>query len=300
MEIIPFDKRIGFIWFNGEFVEWQNANTHILNHGLHYGSCVFEGLRVYNSEIFKLEEHTARLFYSAKRMGIEIPYSEEKLNSVQKEIIKKMNINYGYIRPVIWRGSEMMAISAQKNKINVAVATWEWPSYFSPEDRLKGISLQTAEWRRPPPNTIPTDTKAAGLYMICTLSKHAAEKNGFTDALMLDYDGKVAESTGSNIFFIFKGEIHTPIPSCFLNGITRQTVISIAKKENINVVEREIYPDEIKDAEEIFLTGSAVEVTPVGQIDEMKFSVGEITKRISNLYLATVDSNFKINEVNDF
>ncbi len=295
MEIIPFDKRIGFIWYNGKFVEWQNATTHVLNHGLHYGSCVFEGLRVYGEKIYKLEKHTDRLFFSAHRMGIDVPYSKDEINNAQEDIIKKMNIKYGYLRPVIWRGSEMMAISAQKNKINVAVATWEWPSYFTKEDRLKGISLQTAVWKRPPPDCIPTDTKAAGLYMICTLSKHEAEKNGFTDALMLDYKGRISESTGSNIFLVINGEIHTPVPDCFLDGITRQTVIEIAKTEGIKVIERDIYPDEIKNAEEIFLTGSAVEVTPVGKIDNQIFKVGDITTKISSLYMKEVDPNYKDN-----
>ncbi len=296
MEIIPFDKRIGFIWYNGKFVEWQNATTHVLNHGLHYGSCVFEGLRVYGEKIYKLEKHTDRLFFSAKRMGIDIPYTKDEINSAHEETIKKMNIKYGYVRPVIWRGSEMMAISAQKNKINVAVATWEWPSYFTKEDRLKGISLQTAVWKRPPPDCIPTDTKAAGLYMICTLSKHEAEKNGYTDALMLDYKGRVSESTGSNIFLVINGEIHTPVPDCFLNGITRQAVIEIAKNEGINVIERDIYPDEISKAEEIFLTGSAVEVTPVGKIDNQNFKVGDITTKISSLYMKEVDPNYEDND----
>ena len=296
MEIIPFDKRIGFIWYNGEFVEWQNATTHVLNHGLHYGSCVFEGLRVYGEKIYKLEKHTDRLFFSAQRMGIDVPYSKDEINRAHEETIKKMNIKYGYVRPVIWRGSEMMAISAQKNKINVAVATWEWPSYFTQEDRLKGISLQTAVWKRPPPDCIPTDTKAAGLYMICTLSKHEAEKNGYTDALMLDYKGRVSESTGSNIFIVINGEIHTPVPDCFLNGITRQAVIEIAKNEGINVIERDIYPDEISKAEEIFLTGSAVEVTPVGKIDNQNFKVGNITTKISSLYMKEVDPNYEDND----
>jgi len=296
MEIIPFDKRIGFIWYNGEFVEWQNATTHVLNHGLHYGSCVFEGLRVYGEKIYKLEKHTDRLFFSAQRMGIDVPYSKDEINRAHEETIKKMNIKYGYVRPVIWRGSEMMAISAQKNKINVAVATWEWPSYFTKEDRLKGISLQTAVWKRPPPDCIPTDTKASGLYMICTLSKHEAEKNGYTDALMLDYKGRVSESTGSNIFLVINGEIHTPVPDCFLNGITRQAVIEIAKKEGINVIERDIYPDEISKAEEIFLTGSAVEVTPVGKIDNQNFKVGDITTKISSLYMKEVDPNYEDNK----
>ena len=296
MEIIPFDKRIGFIWYNGEFVEWQNATTHVLNHGLHYGSCVFEGLRVYGEKIYKLEKHTDRLFFSAQRMGIDVPYSKDEINRAHEETIKKMNIKYGYVRPVIWRGSEMMAISAQKNKINVAVATWEWPSYFTKEDRLKGISLQTAVWKRPPPDCIPTDTKAAGLYMICTLSKHEAEKNGYTDALMLDYKGRISESTGSNIFLVINGEIHTPIPDCFLNGITRQAVIEIAKNEGIKVIERDIYPNEISKAEEIFLTGSAVEVTPVGKIDNQNFKVGDITTKISSLYMKEVDPNYEDND----
>ncbi len=296
MEIIPFDKRIGFIWYNGEFVEWQNATTHVLNHGLHYGSCVFEGLRVYGEKIYKLEKHTDRLFFSAQRMGIDVPYSKDEINRAHEETIKKMNIKYGYVRPVIWRGSEMMAISAQKNKINVAVATWEWPSYFTQEDRLKGISLQTAVWKRPPPDCIPTDTKAAGLYMICTLSKHEAEKNGYTDALMLDYKGRISESTGSNIFLVINGEIHTPIPDCFLNGITRQAVIEIAKNEGIKVIERDIYPNEISKAEEIFLTGSAVEVTPVGKIDNQNFKVGDITTKISGLYMKEVDPNYEDND----
>ncbi len=296
MEIIPFDKRIGFIWYNGEFVEWQNATTHVLNHGLHYGSCVFEGLRVYREKIYKLEKHTDRLFFSAKRMGIDVPYSKDEINKAQEDTVKKMNIKYGYVRPVIWRGSEMMAISAQKNKINVAVATWEWPSYFTKEDRLKGISLQTAVWKRPPPECIPTDTKAAGLYMICTLSKHDAEKNGYTDALMLDYKGRVSESTGSNIFLVINGEIHTPVPDCFLNGITRQAVIKIAKNEGIKVIERDIYPEEISKAEEIFLTGSAVEVTPVGKIDDQTFKVGDITAKISSLYMKEVDPRYEDND----
>jgi len=293
--MIPYDKRSGKIWYNGELVDWSDVKVHVLSHGLHYASCVFEGERVYDGTIFKLEEHTSRLFYSAKRMGFEIPYTEEEINAASKKIIATQKVENGYVRPVAWRGSEMMAISAQKNKINVAVATWEWPSYFTKEDRLKGISLQTAVWKRPPPDCIPTDTKAAGLYMICTLSKHEAEKNGFTDALMLDYKGRVSESTGSNIFLVINGEIHTPVPDCFLNGITRQAVIEIAKNEGMKVIERDIYPDEIKNAEEIFLTGSAVEVTPVGKIDNQTFKVGDITAKISSLYMKEVDPNYKDN-----
>ena len=258
MEPIPFDKRSGKIWFNGELVNWSEAKIHVLNHGLHYASCVFEGERVYDGEIFKLEEHTERLFHSATRLGFKIPYLQKSIDKACRDIVKIQKVKNGYVRPVAWRGSEMMAISAQKTKIHVAIATWEWGSYFDPGLKLKGIKLNISKWRRPAPNTIPWDTKASGLYMICTLSKHEAEKDGFTDALMLDYEGKVAESTGSNIFFVFDGELHTPIPHCFLDGITRQTAISIAEKQGIKVVQRDIYPEEIKDAEEIFLTGNVI------------------------------------------
>ena len=226
MESIPYDKRSGKIWFNGKTVDWKDANIHILNHGLHYASCVFEGERVYDGEIFKLEDHTDRLFYSAKRMGIEVPYSQKEINDACKKIINIQKVKNGYVRPLIWRGSEMMAISAQKNKIHVAIATWEWGSYFDPKLKLNGIKLNISSWRRPAPNTIPWDTKAAGLYMICTLSKHEAEAEGFTDSLMLDHEGNIAEATGANVFFKDKdGEIHTPIPDSFLDGITRREVI---------------------------------------------------------------------------
>ena len=216
MESIPYDKRSGKIWFNGKAVDWADANIHILNHGLHYASCVFEGERVYDGEIFKLEEHTERLFYSAKRMGINVPYTQKEINDACKSIVNIQKVKNGYVRPLIWRGSEMMAISAQKNKIHVAVATWEWGSYFDPKLKLNGIKLDISNWRRPAPNTIPWDTKAAGLYMICTLSKHEAEAKGFTDSLMLDHEGNVAEATGANIFFKNKvGELHTPTPDSF-------------------------------------------------------------------------------------
>ena len=222
MESIPYDKRSGKIWFNGKPVDWADANIHILNHGLHYASCVFEGERVYDGEIFKLEEHTERLFYSAKRMGISVPYTQEEVNSACKNIVHIQKVMNGYVRPLIWRGSEMMAISAQKNKIHVAIATWEWGSYFDPKLKLNGIKLDISSWRKPAPNTIPWDTKAAGLYMINTLSKHEAEEKGFTDSLMLDYEGNIAEATGANIFFKDNtGELHTPIPDSFLDGITR-------------------------------------------------------------------------------
>tara|TARA_X000001036_G_C20651808_1_gene795334 strand:- start:1024 stop:1914 length:891 start_codon:yes stop_codon:yes gene_type:complete len=285
MESIPYDKRSGKIWFNGKAVEWKDANIHILNHGLHYASCVFEGERVYDGDIFKLEEHTERLFYSAKRMGIEVPYSREEINEACKSIVKIQKVKNGYVRPLIWRGSEMMAISAQKNKIHVAIATWEWGSYFDPKLKLNGIKLNISNWRRPAPNTIPWDTKAAGLYMICTLSKHEAEAQGFTDSLMLDHDGNIAEATGANIFFKSKeGELHTPTPDSFLDGITRREVIKIAKRKGINVVERKIKPEEMEKFEGCFLTGTAAEVTPVSQINDFKFNVCNLITDLNNAY----------------
>ena len=244
--MIPYDKRSGKIWYNGELVDWSDVKVHVLSHGLHYASCVFEGERVYDGSIFKLEEHTSRLFYSAKRMGIEIPYSEDEINKASNKIISTQKVENGYVRPVVWRGSEMMAISAQQTKIHVAIATWEWGSYFDPKLKVEGIKLNISNWRRPAPNTIPWDTKASGLYMICTLSKHEAEKQGYTDSLMLDHEGNIAEATGANIFFKDKnGELHTPTPDCFLDGITRRTVIEIAKSKNIKVNERKISPDEL-------------------------------------------------------
>tara|TARA_Y100000590_G_scaffold438361_1_gene561104 strand:- start:633 stop:1520 length:888 start_codon:yes stop_codon:yes gene_type:complete len=285
MESIPYDKRTGKIWFNGETVEWANANIHILNHGLHYASCVFEGERVYDGEIFRLEEHTERLFYSAKRMGIKVPYTQKEINDACKNIINIQNVKNGYVRPVIWRGSEMMAISAQKNKIHTAIATWEWGSYFDPKLKLKGIKLNISSWRRPNPNSIPWDTKAAGLYMICTLSKHEAEAKGFTDSLMLDHEGNIAEATGANVFFKDKsGEIHTPIPDSFLDGITRREVIKIAKSKGLKVMERKIKPEEMKDFEGCFLTGTAAEVTPVSQIDKYNFKVCGTISDLSDAY----------------
>ena len=289
MESIPYDKRSGKIWFNGKTVDWADANIHVLNHGLHYASCVFEGERVYDGEIFKLEEHTERLFYSAKRMGIEVPYTEEEINEASKKIINIQKVKNGYVRPIIWRGSEMMAISAQQTKIHVAIATWEWGSYFDPKLKVEGIKLNISNWRRPAPNTIPWDTKASGLYMICTLSKHEAEKDGFADSLMLDHEGNVAEATGANIFFKDKnGELHTPTPDSFLDGITRRTVIGIAKSKNIKVHERKIKPDELKDFVGCFLTGTAAEVTPVSCIAENQFKVCKMIIDLNESYQALV------------
>ena len=285
MESIPYDKRSGKIWFNGKAVNWSEANIHVLNHGLHYASCVFEGERVYDGEIFKLEEHTERLFYSAKRMGMEIPYSQKEINDACKKIVNIQNVQNGYVRPVIWRGSEMMAISAQKNKIHVAIATWEWGSYFDPKLKSKGIRLNISSWRRPNPNSIPWDTKAAGLYMICTLSKHEAESNGYTDSLMLDHEGNIAEATGANIFFKNEiGELHTPIPDSFLDGITRREVIKIAKSKGIKVIERKIKPEEMRNFVGCFLTGTAAEVTPVSEINEFKFKICNIITDLNENY----------------
>ena len=285
MEQIPFDKRTGKIWFNNELVDWSSAKVHVLNHGLHYASCVFEGERVYDGNIFKLSEHTERLFHSAKRMEIQIPYSQSEINQACNQIVSVQNVKNGYVRPVVWRGSEMMAISAQKNKTNVAIATWEWGSYFDPKLKLKGIKLNISKWKRPNPNSVPWDTKASGLYMICTLSKHEAESQGFTDSLMLDHDGNVAEATGANIFFKDKeGSLHTPIPDSFLDGITRRCVIDLAKSKKIKVIERKIKPAEMSNFVGCFLTGTAAEITPVSQIDKFNFSVCNIIIDLSESY----------------
>jgi branched-chain amino acid aminotransferase len=285
MEPVPFDKRSGKIWFNGKLINWSDAKIHVLSHGLHYASCVFEGERVYDGKIFKLEEHTERLFHSAFRMGFEIPYSKESLNKYCKEIVTIQKVKNGYVRPVAWRGSEMMAISAQKTKIHLAIAAWEWGSYFDPSLKLRGIKLNISKWRRPAPNTIPWDTKASGLYMICTLSKHEAEKEGFADSLMLDHEDNVAEATGANIFFKnSNGELHTPTPDSFLDGITRRSIMKLASSKNIKVIERKIKPDELSNFTGCFLTGTAAEITPVSQIDKYKFTVCDVIKDLSESY----------------
>jgi len=289
MDLIPFDKRTGKIWYNGSLVSWTDAKLHVLSHGLHYASCVFEGERVYDGGIFKLNEHTERLFYSAKKLGIKIPYSVNDINNACKEIVSIQKIQNGYVRPFVWRGSEMMAISAQKTKTHVAIATWEWGSYFDPKLKLQGIKLDISKWKRPAPDTIPWDTKAAGLYMICTLSKHEAEKKGFTDSLMLDYEGNVAEATGANIFFKDKeGNLHTPVPDSFLDGITRRCVIDMAKSKGIKIIERKFKPDEMSNFTSCFLTGTAAEITPVSQIDKYNFKVCNVVKDLSESYQALV------------
>ena len=270
-------------------MDWKNAKVHLLSHGLHYASCVFEGERVYDGEIFKLEEHTKRLFYSASRMGMKMPYSEKEINKASKEIILTQKVKDGYVRPVVWRGSEMMAISAQKNKIHVAIAAWEWGSYFDPKSKLNGIKLNISSWRRPSPKSVPWDTKAAGLYMICTLSKHEAESKGFTDSLMLDHQGNIAEATGANIFFKDNsGALHTPVPDSFLDGITRRCVIEIAKSKGIKIIERKIKPEEMSDFVGCFLTGTAAEITPVSQIDKLNFIVCDTIKDLSKSYQSLV------------
>tara|TARA_A100000164_G_C21782209_1_gene711587 strand:+ start:76 stop:963 length:888 start_codon:yes stop_codon:yes gene_type:complete len=289
METVPYDKRSGKLWFNGKNVEWSDAKIHVLSHGLHYASCVFEGERVYDGEIFKLEEHTERLFYSAKRMGIKVPYTQEEINEACKTIVNIQKVQNGYVRPVIWRGSEMMAVSAQLNKIHVAIATWEWGSYFDPKLKLKGIKLNISSWRRPNPNSVPWDTKAAGLYMICTLSKHEAESKGFSDSLMLDHEGNIAEATGANIFFKNEAnELHTPIPDSFLDGITRREVIKIAQGKKIKIIERKINPEEMKNFVGCFLTGTAAEITPVSQINDYNFKICNTISDLTESYQSLV------------
>lgn len=282
-DIIPFDKRDGYIWYNGEMVDWKDAKVHVLTHGLHYASSVFEGERIYSKVIFKSKLHSQRLHKSAEILGFEIPYSVDELEKAKKEIAAKQNIEDGYMRAFAWRGSEKMAISAQGNKIHVAIACWPWPPYYSAEARRKGLSLKFATYKRPSPECAPVAAKAAGLYMICTISKHEAEREGYNDALMLDYRGYLSEATGANLFLVMKnGELHTPDPDCFLNGITRQTIIELAKKRGIKVVERHIKPEELADAKDAFLTGSAAEITRIGSVDG-KYSYPEISDITSNL-----------------
>lgn len=282
----PFDDRDGFIWYDGEMKPWRESTLHVLSHALHYGSSIFEGIRVYSGTIFKLREHTLRLIFSAEQMGFHIPFTADQIDQACLDVVKVQKISDGYLRPVAWRGSEMMGVSAQQSKIHLAVAAWEWPSYFSPEARAKGIRMITSRWRRPSPENGPVKAKAAGLYMICTLSKHEAEAQGCHDALMHDYRGLLAEATGANLFLAIDGKLHTPTPDCFLDGITRQTVIGLAKARGIEVVERHINPDELKLAQEIFLTGTAAEITPVGQIDSLTFTPGRLTEILIDDYTA--------------
>ncbi|WP_312127189.1 branched-chain amino acid aminotransferase [Brevundimonas sp.] len=277
MAIVPFDDRDGWIWFDGEFIPWRDAKTHVLTHGLHYGSSVFEGERMYNGEIFKLTEHSERLKRSAELLDFEIPYSVAEIDQACKDTCERNGLTDCYIRPVAYLGADKLSVSSIGNTVHLAIAAWEWPSYFDPEVKKKGIALEWAKWRRPDPATAPSTAKAAGLYMICTMSKNAAEQRGFADALMLDWRGYVAEATGANVFFVKEGVIHTPDVSNILNGITRQTVIDLARAKGIEVVIRDIKPEELSDFSECFLTGSAAEVTPVGQVAEYNFVPGDIS-----------------------
>jgi branched-chain amino acid aminotransferase len=288
MAVIPFDDRDGFIWYDGELIPWRDARFHILSHALHYASCVFEGERVYGGKVFELTRHSERLIASGDVMGMTVPYSAAQLDEATRETVAANKIVDGYVRPVAWRGSEMMGVAAQATQVHVAIAVWQWPSYWAPEARMRGIRLNISNWRRPHPETAPTTAKAAGLYMICTMSKHKAEQDGYEDSLMLDWRGQVAEATGANIFFAMDGALHTPAPDCFLDGITRQTVIGLARRRGIEVVERPIMPDEMAKATECFLTGTAAEVTPVREIGPYSFTPGEISRTLMADYEALV------------
>jgi branched-chain amino acid aminotransferase len=280
MSLVPYDDRDGFIWMDGAMAPWRDVKVHVLTHALHYASCVFEGERVYDGRIFRLTEHSERLAKSAEVLGFELPYDVRTIDQACRQVVAANGISDGYCRPLAWRGAEMMGVSAQHCRIHVAIAAWTWPAYFTPEARLRGIRMTRGRYARPAPNTAPTASKAAGLYMICTLSKHDAEAKGYDDALMLDYRGFLAEGTGANLFLVMDGKLHTPLPDCFLDGITRQTVIGLAKGRGIEVIERHIEPKELADAQEVFLTGTAVEVTPVREIDEHRFQIGSITRQL--------------------
>ncbi len=290
---VTFDKLDGVIWYDGKLTPWTGAQLHVLSHGLHYGSCVFEGERAYGGEIYKGTEHSERLKRSAQILDFEIPYTISEIDAAKRLVLEKNGQTDAYVRPVAWRGSEMMGVSAQTNTIHLAIAAWEWPSYFDPAERLKGIRLDLAEYRRPDPRTAPALAKAAGLYMICTISKHKAERKGYADAMMLDWEGRVAECTGANIFFIQDGKIHTPIADCFLAGITRQTAIDLAKRRGVEVVERRIMPDELAGFSECFITGTAAEVTPVSEIAQWRFKPGKVTEQLMADYTAEVQPKGK-------
>ena len=290
---VPFDQLPGMIWFDGQLIPGPEAKIHVLTHGLHYASCVFEGERAYGGEIFKSTEHSERLKKSANILDFEIPYSVAEIDAAKRLVIEKNGMPNAYVRPLAWRGSEQLGVSAQNNAIHLAVAAWQWPSYFDPAQRLKGIKLDLAEYRRPDPRTAPCLAKAAGLYMICTVSKHRAERRGFADAMMLDWEGRVAECTGANIFFIKDGKIHTPTADCFLDGITRRTAIDLAKRRGIEVIERRIMPEELSQFTECFITGTAAEVTPVSEIAQWKFTPAAITTQLMDDYTAEVQPKGK-------
>jgi branched-chain amino acid aminotransferase len=293
MSATPFDQRDGWIWYDGQIVPWKDAQLHVLSHGLHYGSSVFEGERAYGGEIFKSTEHSERLKKSAQILDFEIPYTVAEIDAAKRLVLEKNGQKDAYLRPVAWRGSEMMGVAAQTNKIHLAIASWEWPSYFDPAQKMKGIRIDMAEYRRPDPATAPSAAKAAGLYMICTISKHKAERKGYADALMLDWQGRVAECTGANVFFIRDGVVHTPIADCFLDGITRRTVIDLAKRRGFEVAERRIMPEELSSFNECFITGTAAEVTPVSEIGPYTFQPGNMTKVLMEDYSAEVQPKSK-------
>ncbi len=288
MAAIPYDDRDGYIWMDGEFVPWRDTKVHVLTHALHYASAVFEGERAYAGRIYASLRHSQRLHNSARIMGFDIPYSVEQIEAAKKEALEKSGLENAYVRAIAWRGSEMMGVSAQHNTIHLAIAVWAWGDYFA--DKMKGIRMTHATWRRPAPDTAPSEAKAAGLYMICTLSKHEAERNGYADALMLDYRGQIAEATGANIFFVRDGALHTPTPDCFLNGITRQTAIKLAQERQIEVVERAIMPDELSTFSECFITGSAAEITPVAEIGAHIYKPADISHALVEDYSALVNS----------
>jgi len=283
-----FDDRDGWIWFDGELVPWRDARVHVLTHAMHYGSAVFEGERAYGGEVFKSSQHSERLIESGRILDFEVPFNVAQIDAAKALVLAKNSFADAYVRPIAWRGSEMMGVSAQHNKIHLAIAAWDWPSYFDPAQRMKGIRLDVAEYRRPDPATAPTRAKASGLYMICTISKHRAERRGFADALMLDWQGRVAECTGANVFFVKDGALHTPIADCFLDGITRQTVIEAARRRGVPIIERRILPDELPSFSECFITGTAAEVTPVGEIGAHKYSPGTLTAALVEEYSAAV------------
>jgi branched-chain amino acid aminotransferase len=288
MSVLPFDQRDGFIWLNGSLLPWADAKLHVLSHGLHYGSCVFEGERAYDGRIFKSREHSERFRKSAQILDFEIPYSVDELEAAKQLVLEKNGWKDCYVRPVAWRGSEMMAVAAQHSTIHVAIAMWDWPSMFDLNEKMRGIRLDIAEYRRPDPRCAPVSAKAAGLYMICTLSKHRAERKGYADAMMLDWEGRVAECTGANIFFTKDGAIHTPIADCFLDGITRQTVIALAKRRGVEVHERRILPEELATFNECFICGTGAEVTPVSEIGPYKFTPGNLSRTLIEDYSAEV------------
>ena len=288
MSVLPFDKRDGVIFMNGAMLPWADAKLHVLSHGLHYASSVFEGERAYDGVIFKSREHSERFIASARTLDMALPYAAAELDRIKHEVVRANNFRDCYVRPVAWRGSEMMAVAAQNATINVAIAVWAWPSMFDMATKMNGIRLDIAQWRRPDPQTAPCQAKAAGLYMICTLSKHAAERRGYADAMMLDWQGRVAECTGANIFFTKGGAIHTPIADCFLDGITRRTVIELARRRGVEVVERRIVPEELDGFEECFVCGTGAEVTPVCEIGPYRFVPGAISRQLIEDYAAAV------------